>query len=278
MALAGCALSTTLLNFLFAAIAILMMAKHPAFAAMKIIQRMERFCWKDQKALLKLGIPMGLCFFIEVTGFSLINIFVARFGISHLQAAQQSVSQLASVLYMIPFSFGIGTGAIVAQRIGENRFREAQSIGYKGILVSSALATLAGISIYIFKDSVVRIFTHDPQVISVATSLIIFIAVYQLADAVQTTTAYTLRAYRIAILPTILYALSLWGVGLMGGYVIAFNTTGNSPQALQGPAGFWFANAVSLAVVAVLLLVLFVYVSKQHIREVSTENKEISPV
>lgn len=266
MGLAGCALSTTLLNFSFAAIALLMMSKHSAFAPLQVIKRMERFCWTDQKALLRLGIPMGLCFFIEVTGFAFMNIFITQFGSVYLSAAQQNVSQLASVLYMIPFSFGIGTSAIVAQQLGAHRFREAQIIGYKGIAVSMGLSTLAGVLVYVFRDSVVSIFTQDPQVIPVAASLIIFIAIYQIADAIQTTTAYALRAYKIAILPTILYAVSLWGIGLFGGYAIAFNLTGNSPKALQSPAGFWFANSVSLAVVAMLLLVLFIYVSTQFIR------------
>ena len=272
MGLAGCALSTTLLNFVFAAIAILMLSKHPAFTPLQAIKRLERISWFDQKALLKLGIPMGLCFFIEVTGFAFMNIFITRFGSIPLSAAQQNVSQLASILYMIPFSFGIATGAIVAQHLGARNFRKAQLIGYKGIAVSVAFAAIAGLLIYILRDNVVSIFSKDPLVINAAASLIVFIAVYQVADAVQTTTAYTLRAYKIAILPTVLYAISLWGIGLFGGYAITFNVFGNSPKSLQSPAGFWFANAISLAVVAVMLLLLFVYVSRQFIRDGQPES------
>lgn len=266
MGLAGCALSTTLLNFMFVVIAIFMMAKHPAFVPLQLIKRMEKICWADQKALMKLGIPIGLCFFIEVTGFAFMNIFIARFGSVHISAAQQSVSQLASILYMIPFSFGIATGAIVSQYLGSRQFLQARSTGYQGILISIVFSVLAGLIVYLFRGHIAGIFSNDPKVVSVGTSLIIFISVYQIADAIQTTTAYVLRAYKIALLPTVLYAISLWGIGLFGGYAIAFNLTNRTPPSLQGPAGFWLANAVSLAFVALALLILFNYVSRQFIR------------
>lgn len=277
MGLSGCALSTTVLNFIFITIATFMMAKHRAFVPLQLIKRMERICWNDQKALLKLGIPIGLCFFIEVTGFAFMNIFVARFGSVSLSAAQQSVSQLASILYMIPFSFGIATGAIVSQYLGSRQFLQARSSGYQGISISIAFSAIAGLFVYLFKEPIVSIFSNDPKVISVAASLIIFISAYQIADAIQTTTAYVLRAYKIALLPTILYAFSLWGIGLFGGYATAFNLTGYTSFSLQGPAGFWLANAISLAFVAIALLILFNYISRQFIQAASqTSAKQIS--
>jgi MATE family multidrug resistance protein len=55
----------------------------------------------------------------------------------------------------------------------------------------------------------------------------------------------------------LIYAVSLWGVGLGGGYILGFNITGNVPLALQGASGFWAANSISLGVAAIFLLYLF---------------------
>jgi MATE family multidrug resistance protein len=84
--------------------------------------------------------------------------------------------------------------------------------------------------------------------------LFAFIAFYQLFDSVQVTTAFVLRAYRVAVVPTVMYAVALWGFGLGGGYLLGLNPLGISPPALQGAAGFWFGNSASLGLVAVGLL------------------------
>jgi MATE family multidrug resistance protein len=55
----------------------------------------------------------------------------------------------------------------------------------------------------------------------------------------------------------IIYAISLWGVGLGGGYILGFNLTGSIPLSMQGASGFWLANSISLGLAAILLLYLF---------------------
>jgi MATE family multidrug resistance protein len=80
--------------------------------------------------------------------------------------------------------------------------------------------------------------------------LLMIVAFYHLADAVQITTAFVLRAYKVAVVPTLIYALALWGIGLGGGYVAGFDVPHRMPLALTGARGFWWANTASLAVAA----------------------------
>ena len=87
--------------------------------------------------------------------------------------------------------------------------------------------------------------------------LFLFIAFYQVFDALQITAAFILRAYRIAFWPMVIYAGSLWGVGLGGGYLMGFNVLGNTPEFLQGANGFWAGNSLSLGLAACFLLYLF---------------------
>ena len=56
------------------------------------------------------------------------------------------------------------------------------------------------------------------------------------------------------MVPTLIYAVALWGVGLGGGYWFGFNVAGNMTAALTGARGFWFANMLSVAVAALMLL------------------------
>jgi multidrug resistance protein, MATE family len=54
--------------------------------------------------------------------------------------------------------------------------------------------------------------------------------------------------------PMLIYAGSLWGLGLGGGYLLAFDVSGRTPKALQGAPGYWAASTLGLTVAAVLLM------------------------
>jgi MATE family multidrug resistance protein len=73
--------------------------------------------WKSLKALLALGIPVGLNYFIEVTSFTFMALFIARLGVNAV-AGHQIVANFSGVLYMLPLSLASATSTLVAQSIG----------------------------------------------------------------------------------------------------------------------------------------------------------------
>jgi MATE family multidrug resistance protein len=99
----------------------------------------------------------------------------------------------------------------------------------------------------------VALYTPDPKIAAIALSLFLFISFYQFVDAVQVGAAFVLRAYKVAAIPTLMYAIGLWGIGLGGGYLLGFDILGNTPAPLHGAAGFWLGNSVSLGLVAAAL-------------------------
>ena len=103
-----------------------------------------------------------------------------------------------------------------------------------------------------------------PEARIVAKQLFLFIALYQAVDALQVTAAFILRGYRVAFWPMCIYAFSLWGVGLFGGYLLAFNHLPFVPESLQGASGFWAGNSLSLAIAASGLLFLFRLTAKRY--------------
>ena len=80
-----------------------------------------------------------------------------------------------------------------------------------------------------------------------------WVALYHLADAVQAVCAFLLRCYRITLAPLLIYTALLWGLGLYGGYRLAYTglpTLGW--QAQPGVGTFWITSTVALAWVSVL--------------------------
>ncbi len=220
--------------------------------------------WPAQAALLKLGVPMGLSYLIEVTAFTFMALFIARLGSNSL-AAHQVTSNFGTVLYMLPLSIANATGTLVAQEIGAGRLVAARHAGNAGVRLGVALAVAMGGLVWLTREWIIALYTPDPRVAAAAMPLFFFIAFYQLFDAMQVGTAFVLRAYKVAAVPTVMYAVALWGMGLGGGYLLGFDVLGGTPIFLQGAAGFWLGNSVSLGLVAAALIWYLRYV--QRIRE-----------
>lgn len=268
MGIPGCSLSSSLINISFFLVALFLLLKLPIYKPFALFSRFDLPCWKDQKELLKLGIPMGLSNFVEVTGSTFMALLIARFSSNVFSAAHQLMVQLSAIIFQIPLSISIATSAVVAQYIGARKMKQARSAGLRGIRMSIGMTIMASVIIFIFRFDLLNFLTDSPNVLELAATLTAFIAFYQIADAAQTGPAFVLRAYRIAVLPMILYAISLWGVGLGGGYLIAFNTFGISPESLQGPAGFWLGATISLIICAFALNYLANSVSKKRIEDI----------
>jgi MATE family multidrug resistance protein len=209
--------------------------------------------WSAQRSLLKLGVPMGLSYLIEVTAFTFMALFIARLG-DTIVAGHQITANFATVLYMLPLSIASATGTLVALEIGAHNLDLARRIGNAGIRLAASLSVTIGVIVWLTRDIILRAYTPNEAIIAAALPLFLFIAFYQLFDSIQVTTAFILRAYKVAIVPTLMYAVALWGIGLGGGYMLGLDPFGWAPSATRGAIGFWLGNSVSLALVAAGLL------------------------
>ena len=105
----------------------------------------------------------------------------------------------------------------------------------------------------------VGLYTANPVIVAAALPLLAWVALFHVADAAQTVAAFVLRAYRIATLPLLIYVVALWGVGLGGGYLAAFDPAGISPAWMHSARGFWSMATVGLVVAAASLTALLAW-------------------
>ena len=250
----GCAIATSLIAWLMLLCSWGLVRAAPLYRELHVFGGgFVKPLWATQRRLLILGIPMGLSYFIEVTAFTLMAIFIARLGATAV-AGHQITANVGSVLYMLPLSLANATGTLVAQAIGARQWEQARHIAWAGIRLSALLSVLIGIVVWFARADIIRAYTPDPTIIAAALPLFLYIAFYQLFDSLQVTTAFVLRAYKIAVIPTVIYAVALWGLGLGGGYLLGLDPFGVAPSVLHGAAGFWLGNAASLGLVALCLI------------------------
>jgi multidrug resistance protein, MATE family len=201
---------------------------------------------------LRLGLPMGTAILVEVSGFVFMAIFIARLGTTPV-AGHQLAANLVSMMFMIPLALGNATSTLVAQSIGAGAARQARRYGWHGLWIGCGVAAVVGAVVFLARQPVLGLYTSNAAVVAAAMPLLAWMAVFHIADAAQTIAAFVLRAYKIATAPVVIYVAALWGVGLGGGYLLAFNVPGWVPQALQGAPGFWFASTTGLVLAAAAL-------------------------
>jgi MATE family multidrug resistance protein len=66
---------------------------------------------------------------------------------------------------------------------------------------------------------------------------------------------FLLRSYGVATRPLVVYCVLLWGVGLGGGYLLAYRGIGPLGP-LHSPSAFWSAAALALALTAAAFMAL----------------------
>lgn len=266
----GCALASTLINWVLAAVGMTVLVKFEFFRPFGIFSRFSWPAFRRQVALLRLGIPMGLSYLIEVTSYTFMALFISRFGTTTL-AGHQIAGNLGAVLYMTPLAIGIASSTLVSQALGARRFDDAASISRHGIGMACVLACVYGVILLAARPHIIAAYTPDANVIAAAMPLVLIIVFYHLCDALQITTAFILRAYKVTLVPTVIYAIALWGIGLGGGYLLGFDVGGAVPAWLQGARGFWIANSLSLGVAGVGLFLYWRRVSVRHLDTVDAD-------
>ena len=252
----GCAVATVIINWLWLLITLWIVLADGFYKPFALFARFSKPDFHRIGVILRLGMPIGFSYLIEVTSFTFMSLFIARLGTEAL-AGHQIVANIGTVIYMVPLSLSIATMTLVSQSIGANQQSRAEQIGWSSVFFTTTACAVIGLTAWFFRTELLNLYDPPEEVKQFAIPLFLFIAFYQIFDALQVSAAFILRAYRIAFWPMLIYAISLWGVGLGGGYLLGFNVTGNIPLALQGASGFWAANSISLGVAAVFLLYLF---------------------
>jgi multidrug resistance protein, MATE family len=255
---AGCAASTATISWGTAILAWSWCARQPDCAEFGVFSRLTFPKARSIWALMKLGLPIGATLLVDVTAFTFMALFVARLGPT-FSAAHQIASNLTVLTFMIPLSIGHAALVLAGHALGAGKPAEARRAGLLGLGVGLAVASAVSLGLWLGAERLAAAYTPDTEVRAVAAGLIGIIAFYHLADALQAVIVNVLRGYKKTTVPMLVYAFSLWGVGLGGGYLLGL-TDLLGPA--RGAAGFWIAATVSVLLAGVVVLTYFLRISR----------------
>ncbi len=245
MGLMGCALSTLLIQSIMLAFAAWAFTHHEAFIQFDFFKQKWRIDGSGIREIIRLGIPNAITSAVEVSSFTMMALFIARMGPS-ATASHQIAASMAAFIFMIPMALSVAASARFSYWIGAKETghaREVLHIAYAWI-IRLGLATAS--IFWLGSALIAQLFSSQDMVTSKASEMLVLVGFFHLGDALQVMGFFLLRSLRVTWTPMLVYTATLWGVGLMGGYQLAY---GSQQTALSNdPSSFWYCSAIAMMI------------------------------
>ena len=254
---AGCGFATSILQWLMLIALAGYIYKGHAYRKTQVFSQWEKFNPVWAKRILKLGFPIGLAIFFEVSIFSTGAIILSPLGETVVAAHQIAIS-VTSQLFMIPMSLAIALTIRVGMYYGEKNWHAMRKVQHLGLITATVFAVLTMLVMWIFRSEIVAVYTRDLAVTHMALYLILFAIAYQLMDAWQVSAAGCLRGMQDTKGPMWITLLAYWVIAFPVGIYLARFTR-------MGAAGVWTGLIVGLSVACVLLL-LRLYMNNKRLK------------
>jgi MATE family multidrug resistance protein len=196
--------------------------------------------------LLRLGLPIGIQYELELGIFSFVGILMGRLGTAAM-AANQVALNLSSVTFMVPLGVSIAAAVLVGQAVGRGDAGEARRAAAAALVCGVGFMLVSGLVMLAAPDLLARTYTSDPAVQAVAVTLIPLAGIFQVFDGTQVVSIGILRGVGDTRTPLIVNVVGYWLIGLPLAAYLGLGTS-------AGPAGLWWGLVVGLTAVAMILV------------------------
>ncbi|WP_338150153.1 MATE family efflux transporter [Acinetobacter nematophilus] len=243
---AGCGFATALLQWLMFITISTYIFKAKRYQATQPLNKFEKVDSVLIKRILKLGLPIGLAIFFEVSIFSTGAIVLSPLG-EITVAAHQIALSVTSQLFMIPMSLALALTIRTGTYYGEKNWFAMRKVQKVGLMTSTLFACTTMLLLLVLRPEIVSVYTRDYDVSQAAIYLILFAIAYQLMDAWQVSAAGCLRGMQDTKGPMWITMLAYWIIAFPIGIYLARYTD-------MGAAGVWTGLIIGLTVACILLL------------------------
>jgi MATE family multidrug resistance protein len=201
--------------------------------------------------ILKVGLPLGLMFSIEIGYFFILAVFMGKMGQSVLGAHQITI-QYFWIAMTIIFGFNQAFSIRIGWRLGRKEPQWLLPITLLGLSIVVVYAVIIGILYWFFPTLLVNfdfIHAHKPAATLINTAILLFfyVALFQLVDGTRITLFAILRGMKDTHFTLFTSIFTFWGIALPVGYYLAFIRYSNYPQ------GLWIGLILS-AMVGIAIL------------------------
>ncbi|MFE4814169.1 MATE family efflux transporter [Peribacillus simplex] len=239
----GSGYATAITYWLIALVAILVVIKINPFSTYEVFSEFFRVSWKEWKALLLIGVPIGLAIFFETSIFSAVTLLMSKYDTVTI-ASHQIAMNFASLLYMIPLSISMALTIVIGFEIGAARYKDAKEYSWIGISMALTMSLVLSTILFLFREPVASLYSKDHEVMMLTSHFLIYAIFFQISDALQAPIQGILRGYKDVNVTFAMSLVSYWILGLPIGYFFAKYTD-------MGAFGYWIGLISGLALGAI---------------------------
>jgi MATE family multidrug resistance protein len=198
------------------------------------------------RQLVKLGAPAAGQIVLEVGAWNMAT-FSAGWLTPVALATHQIVLNYASLTYMVPLGISAAAAVSVGQAVGAGDLERARRAGWLALALGTGFMLLAAVAFLAAPVPLIALYTRDPQVMAVGTSLLGIVAAFQIFDGIQTVSTGALRGLGETRIPMYANLVGYWVLGLPLGFFLCFVLH-------WGIYGLWIGLTLALVVIALTVL------------------------
>lgn len=161
-------------------------------------------------------------------------------------ASRQYVLNISMFIYLFSLAIGMGTAIITGRLVGAGSQEEAYQRVWVSLRWGFLCTVIINIVVIVFREPIMGLFTNDPDILRISTQVILLSIFLETGRVFNIILINSLRAAGDAKFPVYMGLISMVGVSLPLGYVLAFHAN-------LGLAGVWLAVATDEWIRAVVM-------------------------
>ena len=246
----GAAIATTISRFaMMLAIFIFIWRDKPIRALIKSYKQSIYKALSFVKPILIIGVPASLQIFSEAASFSAAHVMCGWLGELEL-ASHQIAINLASIAFMTITGISAAGTIMTGYAYGAKDSHGIRINGNSAIILTLMLELIFVVFFFTLHKVLPLLYTTDPKVIAMASSLILLAVFFQISDGLQNVAVGVLRGIQDVRVPAIIAFVSYWVIMIPACYLLAFKMG-------FGVRGIWLGFIIGLSIAAILLTLRF---------------------
>lgn len=205
----------------------------------------SNFGWRYVRSLMSVGLPIASQMTMECSVFCVTAIMMGWFGTISI-AANQIAGITGNFTFMMVMGISAATTIRVSHEYGDGNLKQMRLAANASYHIGLAYNFVTATAIILLRNQIPLLYTSDPEVIAMSSHLLIFVAIFQVADGIQGISVGILRGLQDVKSIMLIAFLSYIVINIPVGYFCAFVLG-------WGPAGLWLGLIFGLSIAAVLL-------------------------
>ena len=249
LGLLGAGLSTLIARIIMFAVFLIYIMRAKRFRKYAEAFRKSLVSRPKIRRLFNMGYPLALQTGMETSTFSISAVMMGWLGATTLAAHQVTIT-ISQICFLMMMGLTSAVSILVSNAYGRNDFKSVKEYTSKGWFMTLGVSAFFCIFIYIFRYSIVGMFTDSAEVSAIAVSLLFVLFTYQFGDGLQLCFSNALRGIQDVKPIMIMAFISYYLIAIPAAYLLGFKTG-------LGATGIWMGFPIGLTTAGIFYYIRF---------------------